>query len=141
MSTEARGARALTRRLIERAPDSGPNEPRSWLAVQDASERACAELSLSLGLPGFHALLRRAVAQSEAVHPLLGDLRVNRHTQPLFSGAAELVEKHGDAAVAAALEAVLENMLLALGRLIGDDLVARLVERDDTAGIDDEEPK
>jgi hypothetical protein len=51
----------------------------------------------------------------------------------VFGDVPALVAKHGPEAVAAGLSAALETILTLLGRLIGDDLVARLVEPDTKA--------
>ena len=127
---EARGELELTRRLFERASvgRTGPDsEADSALA---ACEFACEELSLSLGPPGFNVLLKRALVQSEAAHPILRDISVGNHAQPVFNEVAQLIEKHGSITVAVGLAAVLDCIFTLLGRLIGDDLVAQLVERD-----------
>jgi hypothetical protein len=50
-----------------------------------------------------------------------------------------IVEAYGAPAVAAGLEAVLERLLGLLGRLIGDDMVARLVEQSAIVGTKDDE--
>lgn len=142
MSTEARSARTLTRRLILRTAAVHTGADAGARAAQDACEVACSELSLSLGPPGFHALLRRALVQCAVEYPFLAELRVNRHASPIFDNVSGLVQKHGAPPVAAALEAVLEHMFTSLGRLIGEDLVARLVEREVTiATHDDGEPE
>jgi hypothetical protein len=88
---------------------------------------------MSLGAPGFNVLLRRALVLSAGAHPALNDLQVNPPGQPLFGDIPALVEKHGSEAVAAGLAAALESIFTLLGRLIGDDLVARLVEPDTMA--------
>ncbi|MDB4906112.1 MAG: hypothetical protein JWO05_896 [Gemmatimonadetes bacterium] len=137
MSSEAHGARSLTRRLVTRAAAGRSGPDVDALAAASACEIACAELSLSLGPPGFDALLRRALVQAEPEFPFLATLRVNRHPEHTFDGVARLTEENGGARVAAALETVLESMFAALGRLIGDDLVARLVERDTTGAMQD----
>ena len=130
MSSEAHGARSLTRRLIARASEGRTGHDVGIRAAQSACEFACAELSLSLGPPGFQALLRRALMQSSAQYPFLETLPVNRHVEHTFDGVGALVQENGAPAVAAALENVLDLMFISLGHLIGEDLVARLVERD-----------
>ena len=130
MSSEAHGARSLTRRLVTRAAAGRSGPDLDALAAGSACELACAELSLSLGSPGFDSLLRRALAKAQPEFPFLASLRVHRHPEHVFDDVARLIEENGSASVAAALESVLESMFASLGRLIGDDLVARLVERD-----------
>ncbi len=133
MPTEPPSARALTRRLISRAGNGKTESDAQIPAILAACELACEELSLSLGAPGFNVLLRRALALNAGAHPALNDLRVNSNAQPVFGDVPALVEKHGPEAVAAGLAAALESIFTLLGRLIGDDLVARLVEPDTMA--------
>jgi hypothetical protein len=152
MSGGAISPRQLTRRLFERAavlgdtrdgvlPISGTPDGIG-LAIVAVSEHACRSLSRSLGPAGFNALLRRALANAEADHPLLRDIRIGRNADLIFGDMTELVQIHGASAVAAALEAALETMFGLLGRLIGDDMVARLVERSSTSErYDDEDEK
>ena len=130
MSTGAHGARDLTRRLLARAAVGRTGPDAAALAASAACSLACFELSLSLGTPGFDAILRRALAQAEPEFPFLVRLRLRRHAEHVFEGIPAIIEENGPLTVAAALEMVLESMFTSLGRLIGDDLVARLVERD-----------
>ncbi len=142
MSTEALGARELTQRLIARAAVPADATDRAALVAHAACEHASAELSTSLGTLGFKALLMRALKQAEARHPLLSEVRVGERSPDMLLGTAEMVEKHGAVAVAAGLEATLETMMTLLGRLIGVDVVARLVERNTaTTTQDDEDEK
>ena len=128
MSTEARSARDLTRRLTARV--WGKDEPAQGdaLAVTSACELAFSALSRSLGAPGFGTLLRRAKATEDRMHPLLSDLRLASH-EPYLGGIPELIQQHGDPAVIKGLEAIMETMFSVLGGLIGLDMVARLIER------------
>ena len=84
MSGEALSARALTRRLIVRASARLDASDNGMLAVHAASERACLELSRSLGPTGFKELLTRALAQEGAEHPLLKDVRIGGPPQPVL---------------------------------------------------------
>ena len=73
-------------------------------------------------------MLTRALAQARTEHPLVGNIRIGAQSDPGLAGVPDIVEAHGAPAVAAALEAVLETLLGLLGRLVGDDMVAQLVE-------------
>lgn len=142
ISTDAPSARELTRRLVARAAAHGDAPDGAALAVHAASERACRRLSRSLGQSGFHALLTRALVHAEAEHPLLKEICIGRQSEPFLGGVTGIVETHGAPAVAAGLEALLETMFGLLGRLIGDDMVPRLVERTVPVGtLDDEDVK
>lgn len=139
MTTDAHSARELTRLLVARASTHGDASNGAAHAVYVASESACRELSRSLGATGFNALLTRALAQTELVHPILKQIRIGRPTEPVLGGIDALVETHGDSAVVAGLEAMLETLFGLLGRLIGDDMVPRLVEPRGLVGTTDAE--
>ena len=138
MSTDS-NARQLTRRLIARAAENGTAPPHAAYAAQVASERACRNLARSLGQTGFNALLTRALAHAELEHPVLKAIQVDRHSEHVLGEATKIVEAHGAPAVAAGLEAMLESLFGLLGRLIGDDMVPRLVERPAPADTNDDE--
>ncbi|MEO8336024.1 MAG: hypothetical protein ABI664_13685 [bacterium] len=145
--TYALSAQELSRRLITNAAfalgagalGAGALGAGALGAALAASEAACRELARSLGGAGFNALLTRALLQAEAEHPLLKDIHVGHSGEPILGGAAEIVAAHGPAAVAAALEAMLAIMFGLLGRLIGDDMVPRLVERKAPDGMNAKE--
>lgn len=133
-------ARELTRELVTRAAYApvAASVDGAALAAHAASEGACRDLSRSLGMSGFKALLTRALRQAELRHPLLRGVRVRSEGDPVLDGISELLAEHGPVAVAAALEAALEEMLGLLGRLIGDDMVARLLAQATRVGTHDD---
>jgi hypothetical protein len=134
MSPGAPSAQELTRRLVARAAGENGSADSVALAVHAACERTYRELTRSLGQTGSQALLARAVAQSEVAHPLLKDIRIGRQAKPEVDSVRAAVQAHGAGPVAAALEAVLVTLLELLARLIGDDMVARLVEPGTSTG-------
>jgi hypothetical protein len=138
MSTDAPTARELTRRLVAHAAVQ-IDAPDSAVVVHAACERAYRELARSFGAAGSLALLTRALTQAQTDHPALKDIRVNRQSEPALDQVTGVVEAYGAPAVAAGLEAVLETLLGLLGRLIGDDMVVRLLEQSATAGRQDDE--
>lgn len=130
MSTDAPSARELTRHLVARAAAQGDVVPENaMLAAQAACERSLHALTRILGQAGSRALLTRALAQSEPEHPLLKEIRIGHLSVRGLDGVPDVVQVHGGLAVSAALEAMLETLLGLLGRLVGDDMVARLVEQ------------
>lgn len=137
-ATDASDAAAIARRLIARAAAAGDARDRA-LAVRVACEHALRDLTHSLGVNGVHALLARAMTQVQGVHPSLLQLGVGRQLSPSIEGFAQSIEAHGAPAVVAGLDALLEALLTLLGRLIGTDIVARLVEHDAAADTFDEE--
>lgn len=129
MSTDAPSARELTRHLVARAAAQNDVPESAALAAQAACERTYRALARTIGPTGSRALLTRALAQAEAEHPLLKEIRIGRQSEPGLDGVPAIVQAHGAPAVVAGLEAVLETLLSLLGRLIGVDMVARLVEQ------------
>jgi hypothetical protein len=136
MSTEALSARDLTNHLVARAALAEHAPER---AANAACEIACKQLSRSLGPIGFNGLFTRALVQAEAEHPLLRELRLVRGTASPMPPIADAVAKYGPQPVADALSATLVALFELLARLVGMDVVVRLVERNPPAGMQDAE--
>lgn len=128
MSAETLRVRELTRRLVAREAAQG-DAPDIAAAAYAACERAYRALSRWLGANGSHALFTRALAQTQAEHLLLRDIRVRTRSESGLEGVTESIQVHGAAAVAAGLESLLVALLELLGRLLGEDMAARLVEQ------------
>jgi len=121
-------ARELVRNLIDLEVDSRSDEiPAAASAALETSERLYRELSRWVGPVGCHALFTRALADAKISHPLLIGLHLQDHTQPYFNGSTEIIDAHGHAATAEALEAMLVTLVEILGRLIGDDMAMKLI--------------
>ena len=120
--------RQLARRLIDarRSEGSGDTPAR---AAAGASDRLYRELSRWVGVDGCHALFSRALAQAREEYAALGQLQIRARSQPHVDGVAETIVARGDSATAEALESMLARLVELLGRLIGDDMAARLIER------------
>lgn len=122
-------ARQTARRLI--------SARRSGLAGRDSAARAAAaacddlyrELSRWVGPDGCHALFMRALAQARTEYPALGQVQLHARSEPYIDGVAEAIMAHGDPATAEALESMLVHLVELLGRLIGDDMAMKLIER------------
>ena len=132
MSSQALSARELTRRLVARAVLKSAGPDGAALAAQAACERTYRDLARFLGQTGAQALLTRALALALVEYPFLKEIRLGRRSEPGLDGITGIVQVHGVPAVAAGLEAVLETLLGLLGRLIGDDMAAQLVEQNST---------
>jgi hypothetical protein len=142
MSPGTPGVRELTRRLVAREATTGDAPDVAAAAVQAACERTYQTLSRWLGANGSYALFTRALAQAQAEHPLLRDVRFRTQSEPGLEGVTESIQVHGAAAVAAGLESVLVGLIELLGRLVGHDMAARLVEQSvPNPARDDEGPK
>lgn len=128
MPTEVRGARDIVLRFIAGASTDSASHVPGELPVHAACERACVNLSRSLGASGFSALITRALVQAQGEHPILSEISLGRPPRPVLGDITRLASVHGAPAVTAGLEAILESMVGLLGRLIGMDVVARLLE-------------
>jgi len=122
-------ARQLAHRLI--------NSRRSGRAADDSAARAAAaacdhlyrELSRWVGPDGCHALFTRALAQARTEYPALAQIQLRARSEPYIDGVAETIMANGDPATAEALESMLVRLVELLGRLIGDDMATKLIER------------
>jgi hypothetical protein len=128
-SRDDSAARQTARRLI--------SARRSERAGRDSAARTAAaacddlyrELSRWVGPDGCHALFMRALAQARTEYPALGQVQLHARTEPYIDGVAETIMAHGDPATAEALESMLVHLVELLGRLIGDDMAMKLIER------------
>jgi hypothetical protein len=129
-SVEHSPARKIVRRLIA--------SRRSELAAGESAARTAAEgcdhlhreLSRWVGTDGCHALFTRALPHARTEHPALGKIQLRARSTPYIDGLAEAIMTHGDAATAEALESMLIRLVELLGRLIGDDMAMKLIERE-----------
>lgn len=58
----------------------------------------------------------------------LDAIQLRIRSEPYVEGIAETIMAHGDAETAEALEIMLARLVELLGRLIGDDMAAKLLE-------------
>jgi hypothetical protein len=129
LSNDQPPARQIAHRLV--------NSRRSERAGGDTAARAAAaacdhlyrELSRWVGSDGCNALFTRALAQARTEYPALGQIQLRPRSEPYIDGVAETIMAHGDAAAAEALESMLVRLIELLGRLIGDDMAMKLIER------------
>jgi hypothetical protein len=121
--------RQLARRLIEARRSERSEGDTPARAAGGASERFYRELSRWVGLDGCHALFSRALNDARSEFPALGQIRIRARSQPHIDGVAETIMARGDPATAEALESVLVRLAELLGRLIGDDMATKLIER------------
>ncbi|MEA2706455.1 MAG: hypothetical protein QOH22_1243 [Gemmatimonadaceae bacterium] len=122
-----RPARTIVRRLID---------SRGFAEAEgDTSARAAAgdylyrELSRWVGSDGCHALFTRALGEARTEYPPLGQINLRVGSEPYVGGVAETVVAYGDTATSKALESMLVRLVELLGRLIGDDMAAKLIDR------------
>ena len=128
---ESAAACELARQLLERetvgvtAPDMlGAAMQRAWTQVSENLRR-------SVGDAGYHALLSRALARTEAEQPLLKHIR-RSDAAGIHLDVVPAVEGHGVVTVSAALESLLAALVDILSDLIGADMVRNLLIYDDS---------
>lgn len=120
-------AREIVRRLINsRGSERTEGETSARAAAGDHLYR---ELSRWVGPYGCHALFTRALAEARTEYPPLGQIKLRAGSEPYIGGVAETVIAYGDTATAKALESMLVHLVELLGRLIGDDMATKLIER------------
>ena len=129
LSHEQPLAGQVARRLINsrRSERAGGDSPAR--AAASACDHLYRELSRWVGPDGCHALFTRALAQARAEYPALEQIQLRARSEPYIDGVAQTIMAHGDAATAEALESMLVRLVELLGRLIGDDMGMRLIER------------
>lgn len=125
----------VVRRLTARKT-SGETPSDALLGAQAACQSLHHELALWLGVDGSRALFASAMGRVRAAHPALGDIRHEALLSPNHPAIVKGVQNHGAAATATALQATLVVLIELLGRLIGDDMAARIVERSEKGSQD-----
>jgi hypothetical protein len=122
-------ARQLARRLIESRRSERPEGESPARAAAAVADRLYRELSRWVGVDGCYALFFRALSQARTDYPALGQIEIRARSQPHFDSVAETIMARGDPATAEAIEFMLERLVELLGRLIGDDMARKLIER------------
>jgi hypothetical protein len=123
-------ARQLARRLIDGNRGDGSPSQHSAHSAAVAFDHLYQSLSRWVGFDGCHALFTRAHANARAKHPLLANIQLHARSIPYLDGVAETVDQHGAGETVEALESMLVVLIELLGRLIGDDMATKLIERD-----------
>jgi len=122
-------ARELARRVINARRSQQATGDTPARAAAAAGDRLYRELSRWVGPDGCHALFTRALAQARTEYPALAQIQLRARSEPYIDGVAETIMAHGDATTAEALESMLVRLVELLGRLIGDDMAMKLIER------------
>jgi hypothetical protein len=119
----------MARRLINSHRSKRSEGHTAARSVAVACDQLYRELSRWVGPDGCHALFTRALAQARAECSALGQIQLHARSDPYIDGVAETIMAHGDPATAEGLEAMLVHLIELLGRLIGDDMAMKLIER------------
>ena len=128
MSRDLPLARRFAQRLIQGHASDRPEGPAAARAAAAACNHLYRELSRWVGPDGCHALFARARAEALSEHAALREVQLHARSEPYVDAITETIMAHGDAATAVALERMIVHLVELLGRLIGDDMAARLIE-------------
>lgn len=123
-------ARQLAHRLIGGSKVAKAQNADSASSVALAFDNLYQSLSRWVGLNGCHALFARAHTHAKAEHPLLENIQLRARTAPYLDGVTETIDEYGVEETVQALESMLVTLIELLGRLIGDDMAQKLIERD-----------
>ena len=122
-------SRAVAQRLLERARGSGDTATSDPAASADRVYRALGTtLTRWFGPYGYHALLTRALAETRRAHPALAAVNVKGPTDPRLEGIANAASEYGTAAMVDAVTEVAASLVELLGRLIGEDMAAKVID-------------
>lgn len=122
-------AREIARRLISARRPERPGDDTPARIAAAAGDHLYGELSRWLGRDGCHALFTRALAEAAMGSPALKQIQLRARTQPYIDRVPETIMAHGDAATAEGLEWMLVRLVELLGRLIGDEMSMKLIEK------------
>ena len=129
LSPEQLLARRIARRLISSHRSERPEGDSTARAAATACDHLYQALSSWVGPDGCHALFTRGLAEARTEYPALAQIQLRARSQPYIDGVPAMIMAHGDAATAEALESMLVHLVQLLGRLIGDDMATKLIER------------
>lgn len=130
----------ITRRLIRARQSDAKGGDTAARTAAAACDNLYRELSRWVGPDGCHALFTRALAETRTEYPALAQVQLRARSEPYIDGVAETIMAHGDPATAEALESMLVRLVELLGRLIGDDMAMKLIERSLTQSENDDRP-
>ena len=122
-------AQGIARRLIERRDSKRNGDETPARKAAAASDQLYRELSRWVGTDGCHALFTRALAHARTEYPVLEQIQLRSRSEPYVDGLAGTIMAYGDAGTAVALESMLVRLIELLGRLIGDDIAMKLIDR------------
>jgi len=128
-SENSPAAREIVRRLITSRPPNAKRGDTAARAAASACDNLYRELSRWVGADGCHALFIRALAETRPDQPALEKILLHPKSEAYIDGIADSIMAYGDPEAARALESVLVRLVELLGRLIGDDMAGKLIDR------------
>jgi hypothetical protein len=130
-------AQEIVRRLISSRAPRTKRADTAARAAAAACDNLYRELSRWVGTDGCHALFARALAETRPQYPALEKIQLRPRSEPYIEGIADSIMARGDPETAEALESMLIRLVELLGRLIGDDMAMKLIERSLVSERDD----
>lgn len=125
MSRRPSAAAETAARLWQHDNGRGP----AGVDVAARAAHLCSQLDAGLsrwvGAVGYHALLDRALGLTRPAHPALTNVSCRIDDTASLESA---IRVHGGQPVADGMIALLENLIDLLGRIIGEDLAAHLID-------------
>jgi hypothetical protein len=137
LSGNSPAAREIVRRMISSRPAHTKPGDTAARAAAVACNNLYIELSRWVGPDGCHALFARALAETRPQYPALEKIQLRPRSEPYIEGIADSIMARGDPETAEALESLLIRLVELLGRLIGDDMAMKLIERSLVSERDD----
>ena len=127
MPPETSISRDLARRLIDREPVRQDATDPAVAAAQAACEEVFQNLSRWVGHFGSAALFTRALFTAQREHPVLVNVRIRADTATRPGEVGDVLHTGESGETAAALEALLVELLELLSRFVGADVVVRIL--------------
>jgi len=129
LSNDQSPARQIALRLIEGQQLNRTAADTTAHVTAAACDKLYKDLTQWVGPDGCHALFARALAQARREHEALEQIQLRPGVEPYMDAVAETIIAHGDDTTADALSSMLVTLIELLGRLIGDDMATKLIER------------
>jgi hypothetical protein len=117
------------RRMLAREATGSDTQEAQIAAAERVLGRLQEHLLRWFGPDGFHAVLSRALATARKAHPALAHVRIEQRGEWRLAELAASAHKYHPADFRDALLALVAATLALLSRLIGDDLVRRLLQQ------------
>lgn len=126
MSTPAPDSAEVARRLWDAGAASRSSNADVAVHVEECCSRLRVSLARWIGAESYDILLARVLSELRREHPALRDLTC---CGAVDGPLREAIRAHGADRVQASFTALVARLIEALGRVIGADMAARLVEQ------------
>jgi hypothetical protein len=116
------------RRMLAREATASDTQEAQIAAAERVLGRLQEHLLRWFGPDGFHAVLSRALATARKGHPALAHVRIESRSEARLTELAANAHTYPPAELRDAMQALVATTIALLSRLIGDDLVRRLLQ-------------